>query len=324
MIRAVAQSDATVGVYGGAALAAYGFGRSHPFGLDRHDVFWNALELEGVAARIKRLSPVAAARAELALFHTVEYLDLVAARCATGEGYLDDGDTPAQRGIDAAAAVVVGTTLDAVRRVFAGDLGRAFVPIGGLHHGFRDRAAGFCVYDDIGVAVEWLEQQGLMRIAYVDIDAHHGDGVYYGFEEDPKLLFADIHQDGATIYPGTGAASDTGKGPGRGSKLNIPLPPGSGDDAFMAAWGEIEAFLTVLRPEFILFQCGADSIEGDPIAQLAFTPAAHAHASRRLCAIAAGCGARGLVALGGGGYDRANLAAAWTGVVRGLLESPTR
>ena len=317
-------SDAKVGVYGGAALAAYGFGRSHPFGLDRHDAFWEALVLAGLEPRVKRLAPIAASRAELALFHTSEYLDFVTARCAEGHGYLDGGDTPAQHGIDAAAAVVVGSTLDAVKRVFAGELARAFVPIAGLHHGARGSAAGFCVYDDIGVAVEWLKQQGLTRIAYVDIDAHHGDGVFYGFEDDPTLLFADIHQDGATIYPGTGAAHETGTGRARGSKLNLPLPPGADDAAFLVAWAEVETYLSALRPEFVLFQCGADSIEGDPIAQLAYTPVAHAHATRRLCAIAATSGARGIVAMGGGGYNRANLAAAWTGVVAGLLESPTR
>ena len=317
-------SDAKVGVYGGAALAAYGFGKSHPFGLDRHDVFWQALELAGIEPRVKRLSPIGATRAELAYFHTDEYLDFVAARCAEGQGYLDGGDTPAQRGIDAAAAVVVGSTLDAVKRVLAGEFARAFVPIAGLHHGARDHAAGFCVYDDCGVAIEWLKQQGLTRVAYVDIDAHHGDGVFYGFEDDPTLLFADIHQDGATLYPGTGAADETGTGAARGSKLNLPLPPGATDAEFLAAWAEVETYLMALKPEFILFQCGADSIAGDPITQLAFTPAAHAHATRRLCAIAAASGARGLVAMGGGGYNRANLAAAWPGVVAGLLESPTR
>lgn len=316
-------NDAKVGVYGGAALAAYGFGKSHPFGLDRHDAFWEALVLAGLEPRVKRLAPLGATRAELALFHTAEYLDFVTARCAEGAGYLDGGDTPAQRGIDAAAAVVVGTTLDAVKRVFEGSLTRAFSPIAGLHHGARDRAAGFCVYDDIGVAVEWLKQQGLTRIAYVDIDAHHGDGVFYGFEDDPMLLFADIHQDGKTLYPGTGAATETGSGAARGSKLNLPLAPGSTDTEFMAAWAEVESYLMALKPEFILFQCGADSIKGDPITQLAYTPAAHAHASRQLCAIATACGSRGLVAMGGGGYNRANLAAAWTGVVLGLLESPS-
>lgn len=314
--------DAKVGVYGGAALAAYGFGPSHPFGVDRHDDFWNALELSGLEPRIRRLAPVSADRAMLALFHEPAYLEFVATRCAAGVGYLDDGDTPAQRGLDAAAAVVVGTTVDACRRVLAGEFARAFVPVAGLHHGGRAHAAGFCVYDDCGVAIEWLRTQGLKRIAYVDIDAHHADGVFYGFEDDPDLMFADIHQDGATLYPGTGAADETGSGRARGTKLNLPLSPGSDDVAFHAACREVEHYLMATPPEFILFQCGADSIAGDPLAQLRFTPAAHAHAAQRLCAIAAKAGARGLVALGGGGYQRANLAAAWTGVVRALLEAP--
>jgi len=315
-------ADARVGVYGGAALAAYGFGHGHPLGPDRHEAFWCALEREGLASRITRLAPVAADRAALALFHTPRYLDFVAARCAAGVGYLDGGDTPAQRGLDAACAVVVGSTLDACRRVLSDELARAFVPVAGLHHAGRDHAAGFCVYDDCGVAIEWLRTQGVRRIAYVDIDAHHADGVFHAFEDDPELLFADLHQDGETLYPGTGAADETGRGAARGTKLNRPLAPGADDRAFHAAWAEVEAFLAATPPEFILFQCGADSIAGDPLTQLRLTPAAHAHAADRLCAIAKQCGARGPVALGGGGYDHANVAAAWTGVVRALLTAP--
>ena len=313
-------SDARVGVFGGAALAAYGFGHAHPFNTRRHDTFFQALELAGIEPRTRRFAPRSATRAELELFHAPSYLDFVAARCAEGVGYLDGGDTPAQRGLDHAAAVVVGTTLEACRRVLAGEIERSFCPVGGLHHGARDGASGFCVYNDCGVAIEWLRTQGVARVAYVDIDAHHGDGVFYGFEDDPELLFADIHQDGRTLYPGTGAAEETGRGRARGTKLNLPLPPGADDAAFMAAWQEVERYLEATPPEFILMQCGADSIAGDPLAQLRFTPAAHAHAARRLAGFAARPGCRGLVAVGGGGYDRANLAAAWVGVVRSLLE----
>ena len=235
--------------------------------------------------------------------------------------YLDGGDTPAQLGLDSAAAMVVGSSVDACRRVLAGELARAFVPVAGLHHGGRGQAAGFCVYDDCGVAIEWLRTQGITRIAYVDIDAHHGDGVFYGFEDDPELLFADIHQDPATLYPWTGRADETGIGRARGTKLNLPLPAGADDAAFHRAWLEVERYLMATPPEFIILQCGADSVAGDPLAQLGFTPAVHAHAARRLCEIATAVGARGPVALGGGGYDRANLAAAWVGVVTALLEA---
>jgi acetoin utilization protein AcuC len=199
---------------------------------------------------------------------------------------------------------------------------RAFVPIAGLHHAARGGAAGFCVFNDIGVAVERLRaQHGIRRIAYVDIDAHHGDGVFYGFEEDPELIFADTHEDGRYLYPGTGAAQETGRGPAAGSKLNLPLPPGAGDREFLAAWEQIEAHLAAFPTEFILFQCGADSLAGDPIAHLQFSAAAHAHAASRLCALADAQGHGRVLGLGGGGYNRHNLATAWSAVVRAFLAS---
>ena len=158
-------------------------------------------------------------------------------------------------------------------------------------------------------------------IAYVDIDAHHGDGVFYAFESDPDLVFADFHEDGRYLYPGTGAEEETGTGAARGTKLNVPLPPGADDAAFLAAWDQAEAFLRERRPEFILLQCGADSLAGDPITHLRLTEEAHAHAARRLCALADELGHGRVLAMGGGGYNRGNLARAWTRVVQSFLES---
>jgi acetoin utilization protein AcuC len=199
---------------------------------------------------------------------------------------------------------------------------RAFVPIAGLHHAARDGAAGFCVFNDCGVAVEYLRKTyGLQRIAYVDIDAHHGDGVFYGFEEDPDLIFADIHEDGRYLYPGTGHEHETGRGRARGTKLNIPVPPGAGDAEFYRAWERVEAYIDAQAPEFILMQCGADSLEGDPITHLAWTEEAHAHAASRLCRLAEKhCGGR-IIGTGGGGYNRRNVARAWTRVVQSFLET---
>ena len=136
------------------------------------------------------------------------------ARSASGEGYLDGGDTPAFRGIFEAACDVVGASLVATDAVMAVSASRAFVPIAGLHHAGRAHAAGFCVFNDCGVVIEHLKRvHGLARIAYVDIDAHHGDGVYYGFEDDPALIFADLHEDGEFLYPGTGAAAKPAPAP---------------------------------------------------------------------------------------------------------------
>jgi acetoin utilization protein AcuC len=313
--------ESSVLLVSGEQIARYGFGDGHPFGPDRHEAFMRELHDAGLDGRVKRKSPRQATYEELALFHTPEYIDLVRERSVTGHGYLDAGDTPAFKGVFEAASFVVGATLNAVDAVMSGFVRRAFVSIAGLHHAARNRAAGFCVFNDCGVAIEYLRRKyGIERIAYVDIDAHHGDGVFYAFEADPNLLFADLHEDGRHLYPGTGAAEETGIGPAKGTKLNIPMPPGATDEDFREAWERVEQYLLAGKPEFILLQCGADSLEGDPITHLRYSEAAHAHAAARVCAIAENLGHGRVVGMGGGGYNRRNLARAWTRVVGSFLE----
>ena len=310
----------SVYVYKGEEIARYGFGDPHPFGTDRHDVFHAELAASGLADRIHFSHPRRASVDELALFHTADYIDRVSRASEAGVGYLDAGDTPAVKGIFDAASDVVGSVLDAVDSIMHGETRRAFVPIAGLHHAARGSAAGFCVFNDCGVAAEYLRREhGIERVAYVDIDAHHGDGVFYGFEDDPDFIFADIHEDGRYLYPGTGASSETGTGRARGTKLNIPVAPGADDTEFAGAWRRVEDYLRDARPEFILFQCGADSLEGDPITHLAYTEAAHGGAAAALCRIADEyCDGR-IVGTGGGGYNRHNLARAWTRVVESFV-----
>ena len=311
--------DSQVYVYRGEALAAYGFGDGHPFGSDRHAAFHDELAMQPFVASVHYAQPARCTRQDLLLFHTSDYVDRVARLSIEGRGYLDQGDTPAFPGVFDAACDVVGSTLAAVDAVMAGAARRAFVPIAGLHHAARAAAAGFCVFNDVGIAIEHLRRRhGLARVAYVDIDAHHGDGVYYGFADDPSVAFADIHEDGSYLYPGTGAATETGSGAAVGTKLNLPLEPGAGDREFMQAWSQVEAFVDAASPEFILLQCGADSLAGDPITHLRFSEAAHAHAAERLCVLADRHCAGRLVGTGGGGYDRRNLARAWTRVVEAL------
>lgn len=308
-------------VYHGPALAAYGFGRGHPFGPDRLEAFWAQCRAAGLDDRLCIRAPVQARDADILRFHTADYLERVKRQSESGRGYLDSGDTPAFAGMYEAAATVVGSVLDAAVRVLAGECRRAFVPIAGLHHARRDGAAGFCVFNDCGVLIETLRAvHGLTRIAYVDIDAHHGDGVFYAFEDDPDLVVVDIHEDGRYLYPGTGAAAETGLGPAAGTKLNIPLPPYSDDAAVRAVWPAAEAFLRDARPQFVILQCGADSVRGDPLTHLNYSRELHGEIAQRLCGIADEVCHGRLVALGGGGYDRANLAAAWTGVVAALAE----
>ena len=145
--------------------------------------------------------------------------------------------------------------------------------------------------------------------------------MFYSFEDDPDVIIADIHEDGRYLYPGTGFAEETGRGAAVGTKLNIPLPPGADDRAFHAAWPLVEEFVRARKPEFILLQAGADSIRGDPITDMAFTPQAHGHAATRLCRLADEfCDGR-FIAMGGGGYNRTNLALGWNEVVRAMLAS---
>jgi len=215
-----------------------------------------------------------------------------------------------------AAATVAGSAVHGLDTIMSGGAKRTFQPIGGLHHARRGGAAGFCVFNDVGVVIDTLREQfGIRRIAYVDIDVHHGDGLFYPYEEDPDLIYADIHQDGRTLYPGTGHAHETGKGAAKGTKLNIPMLPGMGDKDFFAEWEAVVRHLRALKPEFILFQCGADSLAGDPLAMLQYSPAAHAHAAKSLCALANELTEGRIMGFGGGGYNRANLAAAWCGVL---------
>ena len=307
-------------VYDGEDLARYGFGHGHPFGPDRLAAFRAELKRQGLDRRITLLPPVPTDELALARFHTREYIERVQTLSRHGEGYLDHGDTPAFPGMYEAAGYVVGTVLDAVARVMDGRCVRSFVPIAGLHHARREGAAGFCVFNDIGVAIETLRQvHGIQRIAYVDIDAHHGDGVFYAYEDDPQLAIADLHEDGRYLYPGTGRVDETGRGSARGSKLNIPLPPGADDALFRRHWPPVEDLVRAARPEIILLQAGADSLAGDPLAHLQLTPASHGYATERLCRLADELCAGRLVATGGGGYDRGNLARAWCAVVQAML-----
>ncbi|TLY90731.1 MAG: acetoin utilization protein AcuC [Gammaproteobacteria bacterium] len=276
-------------------LARYGFGDGHPFGPDRLAAFVREFDARGLDKRVRVLEPRAASDDELRSFHSPAYLEFVRERSQSGCGFLDAGDTPAFRGVYEAAADVVGATLSAMEAIMRGESRRAFVPIAGLHHAARDRAAGFCVFNDCGVAIELLKRAGLKRVGYVDIDAHHGDGVFYAFEEDAAVVFADLHEDGRYLYPGTGALEERGRGAAEGTKLNVPLPPGSD------------------------VQCGADSLEGDPITHLRFSPRVHGRAAKDLGALADRLGHGRVLALGGGGYNRDNLAQAWTAVVENLL-----
>jgi len=309
-------------VFYGEALEKYGFGGSHPLGTDRLGAFWRKLQDEHIGNVVVE-DPALGSDRDALSFHDKEYVDLVKVSSKHGGVLLDSGDTPAFKGVFEASLYVVGSTLAALEYVIAGmdckgrKVDHAFNPIGGLHHARRDTAGGFCVFNDIGVAIlAAREKYEIKRIAYVDIDGHHGDGVFYEFEDDPFLFFADIHEDARYLYPGTGSATETGKGAAKGSKLNISLESGAGDKEFIQAFDKIEHFVDNARPELIILQCGADGLAGDPITHLQYTPQVHKHAADVLHKLAHKHCIGRIIALGGGGYNRANIGSAWTEVVK--------
>ena len=302
-------------------LGRYGFAEGHPLSVDRQGAFWRQACSRGLDRKVTLAESPAAPREAILRFHDVDYVDRVIAASRQGSGYLDYGDTPAFPGCYEIAAHVVGAALEGARRIMAGEARRTFQPIGGLHHARRGGAAGFCVFNDPGVLIEALRaEHGVRRVAYVDIDVHHGDGVYYEFEGDPDVVGVDIHEDGQFLYPGTGSVHETGSGAAEGTKLNLPLAPGSGDREFLRAWDKAERFIDEARPEFVILQCGADGLAGDPLADLRLTAAAHAHAARRLVALAERHSRGRLMAFGGGGYSLENLSAAWCAVLEVLVD----
>ena len=314
-----------VELYVGEALGRYGFPHGHPFGPDRQDAFWKEAEKQGLPRRAVLREPREATREEIERFHKHEHVERVRVLSVEGYGSIDSGDTPAYPGVYDASANVVGAALDGLSRIMNGECYRTFQPIGGLHHARRAGAAGFCVFNDCGVVIDTLRSQyGVRRVAYVDIDVHHGDGLYYPYESDPDLIYADIHEDGHYLYPGTGHDYERGKGAGEGLKLNIPMLPGSGDREFFMAWERVVDHVRRHKPEFIVFQCGADSIAGDPLAHLQYTPKAHAHAARSLCALANEMTAGRIMGFGGGGYNRSNLASAWCAVLNEFIQGSER
>jgi acetoin utilization protein AcuC len=308
----------------GDPLALYGFGGAHPFGSDRLHAFWSRFQREGLdkAKDIVVEEPVMVDEELLLCFHSKTYVEFVKKASVAGKGFLDYGDTPAFKGVFEAASYVVGSTLRALEMVMKGKVDHAFNPIGGLHHARREFAGGFCVFNDIGVAIETARRKyNTRKIAYVDIDAHHGDGVFYEFEADPELFILDLHEDGKHLYPGTGSEYETGKGAAKDTKLNLPMKPFAKDDDFMHAFLRGEKFLEQVRPELIILQCGADGIKGDPLTHLQFSEKAHVHTANFLHRLAhRHCNGR-IIALGGGGYNRENIATAWTEVVRALSNS---
>jgi len=307
-------------VYAGEALSRYGFPGGHPFSTKRFGAFYSEFLKQNLDQKTQVQKPSFGTAEILESFHGNSYIDLVRESSLEGGGLLDHGDTPAFEGCFEAALTVCATAIAATEAIMAGETEAAFIPIAGLHHARRNVAGGFCIFNDAGIVIETLlNKHGLKKVAYIDIDAHHGDGVFYEFEDNPRLIFADLHQQ--FIYPGTGDAHEVGTGDARGTKLNIPMRAGATDADFNRAWGSVLEHLENLAPEFVILQCGADSIAGDPITQMSYTPTSFKKAGTDLARIAKRFAQGRLLALGGGGYNLTNIGLGWCGVVEGVIGS---
>ncbi|MGI0132611.1 MAG: acetoin utilization protein AcuC [Thermoplasmata archaeon] len=307
----------------------YDLGPTHPFRMEYRGLAAHLVDAvhgtapSGEFVRVRSVDP--STRAELARFHTPDYLEMVDRAGADDFAPpLDKGDTPAFPGCFPAAARIVAGTLTALAAARSGPGGRAMNPSGGLHHAHPDRASGFCVFNDVAVALRSAlnGSSPVRRVAYIDIDAHHGDGVMYGFYRDGRVLDIDVHQDGRTIFPGTGRLDETGEGDGEGLKVNVPLPPGAGDEAVVPLIESIvPEMVRAFRPELVVLQHGMDAHAGDRLAQLQYTPWAYARILRTVLDLADEVAGGRLVITGGGGYLAENVA---LGLARAALTTRGR
>jgi acetoin utilization protein AcuC len=283
----------------------YDFG-DHPMHPVRLDLTIRLARELGVLDRVEMFPPVPATREELLTAHTAGYLDALhtAAHDPTYEGHgLGTADDPIFEEMDEVGALIAGGTLLAAQRMWRGEVAHAVNIAGGLHHAMPDYASGFCLVNDPVVAIRWLRANGARRVAYVDIDVHHGDGVQAAFYSDPAVLTISLHQHPATLFPGTGLPGELGEDDALGTSVNVALPPQTDDNGWLRAFhavvpGAVRAF----RPDVLVTQCGCDTHREDPLADLALTVDGQRAAYAALHKLAHEAAAGRWLALGGGGY----------------------
>jgi acetoin utilization protein AcuC len=290
-------------------FCAYDFGPTHPMGPVRLDLTTRLARALGVLDDVELVTPGVATDAVLASVHDPDYIAAVR-RASLDPGAADvnrglgTDDDPAFAGMHEASARIVQGTLEICQKVWSGESEHGVNYCGGLHHAMRTHAAGFCIYNDISVGIQWLLDQGAERVAYVDIDVHHGDGVERMFWNDPRVLTISLHESGRHLFPGTGWPGDIGGPDARGSVVNVALPPGTGDSAWLRAIDAVvPPLVRAFKPEFLLTQHGCDTHVHDPLAHMAITVDAQRRAHETLHDLAHEVADGRWVALGGGGYE---------------------
>ena len=303
----------------GEDFTRYDFGVGHPMAPVRLDLTARLCRALGVFDHVDVVDVDPADDDVLATVHDRQYLDAVRAisadpSVADGRWGIGTDDVPAFAGIHESSARIAAGSREIARRVWTGEAEHGVNFTGGMHHAMRDRASGFCIYNDVGVAIQWLLDQGAERVAYVDVDVHHGDGVQELFHDDHRVLTVSVHESGRTLFPGTGWASDTG-GPGaEGTAVNVALPPGVVDGPWLRAITSVAGpVVRAFEPQILLTQHGCDTHREDPLAHMAISLDAQRQAAVNLHRLAHEVAEGRWLAFGGGGYDVANaVPRAWT------------
>ncbi|HJQ29568.1 MAG TPA: acetoin utilization protein AcuC [Rubrobacter sp.] len=292
------------------ALEDYGFGGGHPFNPLRVRLALELSETLGLLEGYPFVSSQPASDEDLTTVHSLTYVRMVqnASRALRSDLFdygLDTPDNPIFPDMHEACARVVGGVLEACRLVMGGDVAHAMCISGGLHHAMRSRASGFCVYNDAGVAIARLKQEHPgIRVAYVDTDAHHGDGVQWMFYSDPEVLTVSMHESGRYLFPGTGTVEETGRNDGVGYSVNVPLEPYTDDGSWISCFeAVVPEVLRAFGPDVILSQNGCDGHTLDPLTHLSATTRLYEHVPKRMHDLAHELCEGRWVATGGGGYD---------------------
>jgi acetoin utilization protein AcuC len=291
------------------------YGPTHPLKMDRLKAAYNLMRVYGLLdhVAITLTKPLKADEQDILTYHSPDYVNVLK-QANEGEWNpsflkygLGPGDNPVFKGLWDGSLLVCGGALVGAKKICEKEVETAFNIAGGLHHAHPSRASGFCYLNDPVLAIMYLNRQGF-RIAYVDIDAHHGDGVQEAFYQTDQVLTVSIHQDGSTLFPGTGFIYETGRGQGEGHSINVPLLPGADDDVFKEAIDSIVLpFVKAFKPDILVTQLGVDTFRHDPLASLNLTTNGFCYAVSRFKDLSLPW-----LALGGGGYDISNVARAWT------------
>lgn len=299
-----------------AELLEYSFGDDHPMGPDRVRLAMELSEHFGVLDLFDIVEPPGDCDEYVRLVHSDDYIAALQSGEPHPEAGIGDHEHPVVPELPKVAARVVGATVAATQAVWLGSHSRAVNLSGGLHHASAHAQRGFCMYNDAGAAIQWLLDNGASRVAYIDLDAHHGDGVEEMFWNDPRVLTFSVHESGLYLFPHTGFAHDIGGSEAAGTAINIALPRHVTDIEWLqAVHGIIPPLLQRFRPEIIISQHGADPHVNDPLADLDLSINAMTLAYRSVARWAEKFACGKWVAIGGGGYYRDSVARAWTQVL---------